>query len=167
MNTETVAQNYSGTRKWTETFKLVIGYSIRMVIAWALIFIIANIFNIEHVMEIRFANYIVMMVITYSLLKKYYLAHNKRMEYFSGFTIAFIACVLASFIYSILFFIYLNIDHNFLYFLMDQFPRKMIYPAMSISFVIFSEGFSFSVIIALALLQYFKRKRGRWTVSQK
>lgn len=167
MNTDSVAHNYPASVKWPEILKLTLGYSIRMAIAWAIVFLIAKLFHLEQVVEIRFINYIIMFFVTYGLMKRYYEMNNKKMEYFSGFTIAFLAGVIGSAIYSILFFIYLQIDQRFLYFLIDQFSRKMIYPELSVAFVIFSEGFSFSLIIALSLLQYFKRKRGRWKVNQK
>lgn len=168
MNSDaTVSHNLPEERKWMRTLKLILSYSFRMVLSWLVVFAIAKVFHLERVIYIRFINYLVMFFVAYSMLKKLYTEHNNKMEYFSGMAITFSVGVVASIIYAILFFIYLHLDKTFTDYLIDQFPRKMLYPELSIAFVIFSEGFSFSVIIALSLLQYFKRKRGRWTVSDK
>ena len=70
--------------------------------------------------------------------------------------------IIGGFIYSVLFFIYLKIDQAFLNYLLSMFPRKILYPELSVAFINFSETAAMSVIVALALMQYFKRKRGRW-----
>jgi hypothetical protein len=136
-------------------------------IIFSFIFIVAKIFHLESVTELRFINYLLLFPIAYSVLKTYYIKHDQKIEYFTGFTMVFLIGALGQLWYSILFSIYLHIDTQFMTYLTTQFPRKILYPELSIAFVLLSEGVSISIIVALATMQYFKRKRGRWATTNK
>jgi hypothetical protein len=84
------------------------------------------------------------------------------MEYFSGLMVSMITVVLAQFWYSLLFFIYINIDTAFLSYIVSQLPQYVVMPKISIVAMLFSEGLAFSAIIALTMMQYFKRTAARW-----
>jgi hypothetical protein len=100
-------------------------------------------------------------------LKKTYDQQHHKIEYFAGFGTAFLIALLGQLFYSILFFIYLKIDQPFMSFLLNQFPREILYPELSIAVILLVEGISIGIIVALATMQYFKRKRGRWATQNK
>jgi hypothetical protein len=149
-----------------ENMRLVLSKSVMVAIMFMFIFAIAKIFHLESVTELRFINYVLLFPVAYSVIKKYYDQHGHKIEYFTGFTMVFLIGALGQFWYSLLFFFYLHIDSQFMDYLMAQFPRKILYPELSIAFVLLSEGISISVIVALATMQYFKRKRGRWAATK-
>jgi hypothetical protein len=149
----------------SEVNKTVLNYSFLISLVYVAIFAIAKIFNLENVVEIRFLNYIMLFIIAYSAVKKMYVLNGNKMEYLPGFGRTFLTCVLGGLWYSILFFIYLHIDKQFTSALVNQFPAGILYPEVSITVTLFSEAFAMSAIVALAVLQIFKRKRGRWARS--
>jgi hypothetical protein len=142
--------------------KTMLNYSFVISIAYVAVFAIAKIFNLEDVVELRFINYILLFIIAYSALKKIYLMNGNKIEYLPGFGRTFLICALGSLWYCILFFIYLHIDKRFAELLVNQFPAGLLYPNLSITTALFSEGLAMSAIVALALMQIFKKKDGRW-----
>jgi hypothetical protein len=151
----------------SENMRLVLRYSFLVALLFALVFAVAKIFHLEGVTELRFINYLILFPVVYAALKKAYDLQGHKMEYFPGFTMAFLISALGQLWYSILFFIYLQIDSTFMTYLFEQFPKRIIYPELSIAFIVLTEGISIGVIVALATMQYFKRKRGRWATTNK
>lgn len=145
-----------------ENIKLSMRYSVRVTLVSCIIFIAAKIFGLERITELRFINYLAMIVIIYSAIKDYYRQHANKIEYFTGFALAFLVGAFGQLSYAILFLIYLQFDSGLLEFLTSQFPGKTLNPSLSSAFVLFIEGIAFSSIVALTIMQYFKRKRGRW-----
>jgi hypothetical protein len=146
----------------SEGTRLAISYSFLLALIFVCIFLIAKIFNLEAVTELRALNYVFMFPVTYVMLKKYYVAHEYKIDYFKGFALALVTCVLGQLWFSLTFYFYLKIDQGFLHRLVENLPNKVLYPELSLAFITLSEGIAISVIVALALMQYFKRKRGRW-----
>jgi hypothetical protein len=146
----------------TESTRTILNYSFVVAFVYALIFAIAKMFNLEGHVELRFLNYLVLFLIAYSAIKKVYNINGQKIEYFSGFSKTLAICILGQLWFTILFFIYLKMDQNFTAYLTQQLNGQLLYPEISISAVLFSEGLAISFIVALAIMQYFKRKRGRW-----
>ena len=146
----------------SEVNKTMLNYSFVISIAYVAVFAIAKIFNLEDVVELSFTNYILLFIIAYSALKRIYFLNGKKIEYLPGFGKTFLICALGSLWYCILFFIYLHIDKKFAELLVNQFPGGLLYPIVSITGVLFVEGLAMSAIVALALMQIFKKKDGRW-----
>jgi len=147
----------------TENIQTALKYSIRITIAFVLIFVLAKILGLAQFTELRFINYIIIYPIAYTAVKQVYLGHQHRIEYFNGLSIAFLTCFLGQLWYAVLFFLYLQIDKPFLDYLVTQLPGKFnLYPGLSSAFILITEGAGLSAIISLTLMQYFKWKRGRW-----
>src|SRR5690348_10650255 len=100
------------TTKINENALLGLKYSFYVTGVSMLIFLFAKIFHLERVVELRFSNYIVLFFIAYAALNRSYRMHENKIEYFNGFSIAFITGALGFLWYSILFYIYLHLDHN-------------------------------------------------------
>ena len=149
-----------------DNVKLSLRYSVRVTIVSCVIFMIAKLFGLERITELRFINYLAMIVIIYSAIKDYYKNHFNKIEYFTGFGLAFLIGCFGQLWYAILFLVYLQFDTGLLEFLASQFPGKTLNPSLSSAFVLFIEGIAFSSIVALTIMQYFKRKRGRWASTK-
>jgi hypothetical protein len=130
---------------------------------FSLIFLIAKIFGLEDVTWLRYVNYIIYFPIAFNALKKKYKLTGK-LNYFNGLMIGFLTCLLGQFIYTVLFFIYLHFDKHLVQVILSQMPNGILNAEVSISFILFSEGFAWSAIAAFSLMQIFKWKRGRWAV---
>src|SRR5205814_3592802 len=135
-------------------------YGLMLTGIFSLIFIVAKIFGLEHVIWLRFINYLAFFPVGYLALKNVYQATHK-LDYFYGLKTAFLTCLFGQLFYALLFFIYLHFDKPFVAFINSQMPAPLLEPELSISFILFSEGFGWSAITALAIMQIFKWKRGR------
>ncbi len=156
-----ITQN-SRTNHLSENMKLVLNYSFVTALIFSVVFAIAKIFNLEGYTELRFVNYLLLFIIVFTALKKSYSQNGYKMEYFTGFTMSFLIAMLGQLFYSFIFFIYLQIDRDFMSYLLNQFPSQILYPELSIAIVLLVEGTSIGIVVALATMQYFKFKRGRW-----
>jgi hypothetical protein len=145
--------------KESHTTQLIFRYSLVTALLFSFIFIVAKIFHLETHVEIRFINYLLLFPITISALHRSENRYSYHIKYFRGFLITYLICVLGQFWYTILFYIYLNIDHAFLIQLIKKFPSELLYPKLSVAFVLISEGIAIGSIIALTTIQLFKREK--------
>jgi hypothetical protein len=130
---------------------------------YVLYFIIAQLVGFAHIIEFRYVNYVIAFIMGYYTLKAVYVRNDYYVEYFTGLIIGMLIIILGQFWYSILFFIYLNLDHAFMGYLLTQLPQNVVAPSVGISLTLLSEGIGLSPVIALTLMQYFKWTAGRWT----
>jgi len=137
-------------------------HSFILTTCFVLVFAFARILGYAEFTEIRFVNYIIAFFVSYDAIKKVYIKNDYEVEYFTGLFIGIATVVQGQFWYSILFFIYLKIDHSFATELLKQIPQNIIVPEFSTAVLLLLEGLGLSPIISLALMQYFKSKQGRW-----
>ena len=126
-------------------------------------FLLAQVAGFARILEFRYFNYVIAFVVAYYTVKAVYIHNNYYLEYFTGLLIGIMVITLGQFWYSLLFFIYLNIDQKFLSFLLSQLPYNVVAPKFSIAALLLSEGIGLSTVIALTLMQYFKWTSARWT----
>jgi hypothetical protein len=152
----------AGQPTWKEShlMQLIFGYSIVVALLFSFIFVVAKIFHLENRVELRYINYILLFPISFSALYRSERKYSYHISYFRGFLVTYLICVLGQFLYSILFFIYIHIDHAFLIQLTKKFPSDLLYPEMSVAFILITEGIAFGSIVALTTIQYFKREKG-------
>jgi len=150
------------TIDYKNSFKVSLRYSFIITLIFVAIFAIALLFHLVKFTELRFINYIFVFIVCYEAIKKVYTENNYYIEYFNGLMIGILTATFGQLWYSILFYIYLNIDSNFLNYLLTEMPRDIVAPKFSITVLLLLEGFGLSPIISLGLMQYFKSKQGRW-----
>ena len=148
-----------------ENFKLALQYSFVLATSFVLIYLAARIAGLYKMTELRFINYALFYPIGFAAVRAAYKLNGNYVEYFNGLMIGFLTGVLGQFWFAILFFIYLHFDSSFVYFLSTQMPQPLLYPRLSIFFVMISEGVGMSAILSLTLMQYFKWRQGRWGIS--
>src|SRR5882724_1327406 len=103
-------------------------HSFLLTICFVLVFAFARISGYAEYTEIRFVNYVIAFFVSYDAIKKVYIKNNYKVEYFTGLLIGIVTVTLGQFWYSILFFIYLKIDHVFTTELLKQIPQNIIVP---------------------------------------
>lgn len=143
---------------YKENLQSTINSSIIVAAVYLVIFLIAKIFSLQEVTWLRFLNYVVLFPIVYGSVGKYYVQHKNYINYFQGFSMGFLIGALGSLYYSIIFYFYLKFDPIFMKSILNKLPEQIIYPEISIAFINFSEGLSFSVIVALAIMQLYKKQ---------
>jgi hypothetical protein len=137
-------------------------HSLILTASFIVVFAIARVLGFAAITEIRFVNYMIAFFVSYDAIKKVYIKNAHKVEYFTGLLIGVATVIMGQFMYSVLFFIYLKIDHAFMIELLRQIPRNIVSPEFSTAVLLFLEGFGLSPIISLALMQYFKSTQGRW-----
>lgn len=142
---------------YKDNLQATINSSIIVGASYIVIFLIAKIFSLAEVTWLRFLNYVVLFPIVYGAVGKYYVLHKNYINYFQGFSMGFLIGSLGSLYYSVIFYFYLKFDPLFMKTILNKLPAQIIYPEISIAFINFSEGLSFSVIVALAIMQLYKR----------
>jgi hypothetical protein len=147
---------------YKKSFKVALKYSFYITGIFVAVFAIAQLLHLAKFTEVRFINYILAFFVCYEAIKKVYTDNNYYIEYFNGLAIGILTVTIGQLWYAILFYIYLNIDSNFLAYLQSEIPQNIVSPKFSIAALLFTEGFGLSPIISLALMQYFKSKQGRW-----
>jgi hypothetical protein len=98
-------------------------------------------------------------------VRRAYNSNHHYIGYFNGLALGFLTSLLGQIWFSLLFFIYLQFDLPFFQYLLTKMPQPLLYPHLSILFVMIAEGFAMSAILSLTLMQYFKWRQGRWAVS--
>ena len=146
-------------------FKLALRHSFFLAALFAVIFLVCRVLGLYEIIELRFINYVLFFPIGFLALKRAFAQNGGHLDYFSGMMIGFLILVLGQLWYAMLFFLYLMADQSFLEFLVSQMPQPLYYPRLSIFFVMVGEGFATGAISALALMQYFKWKAGRWAIA--
>ena len=148
-----------------ENFKLALRHSFVLAALFTAIFLVCRAAGLYQIIELRFINYALFFPLGFVVLKKAFVANGGHLSYFNGLMIGFLLVTLGQLWYAMLFFLYLQVDGAFLNFIVSQMPQPLYYPRLSIFFVMVGEGFAAGAICALALMQYFKWKAGRWAVS--
>jgi len=149
----------------TDNFKLALRYSIALAVSFVLIYIAARITGLYKITALRFINYIIYYPVGFAAIQKAYRQNEGYIDYFNGLMIGFLTSIMGQFWFALLFFIYLHIDTAFLNYLATELPKPLMYPRLSVFFVMMIEGIGMSAILSLTLMQYFKWRQGRWVVS--
>jgi hypothetical protein len=148
-----------------DNLKLAARYSVILAFSFIVIYVLARITGLYKITELRFINYILFYPVGYMAVRKAFKFNNGYLEYFSGLMIGFLTGMLGQLWFALLFFIYLHVDASFLDYLVNKMPQPLLYPRLSILFVMLAEGVGMSAILSLTLMQIFKWRQGRWAVS--
>jgi len=148
-----------------ENFKFALQYSFFLTVSFVIIYLLARVAGVYKITELRFINYVVFYPVGFAAVRRVYKLNGNYVEYFNGLMIGFLTGVLGQLWFALLFFIYLQFDTSFFDYLVTQLPKPLMYPHLSILFIMISEGLAMSAILSLTLMQYFKWRQGRWGVS--
>ena len=158
-----VESNLVHSRYESVTFSPAIRHGILLGIMMLLIFLVARFFDAAQILWLRYINYALFFPIAYLAIKRTYQLED-RLQYFRGLLVGFLTCLIGQLAFTLFFYIYLHIDKDFLSYLIMKLPDTVLYPEISISFLLISEGLAWSIITSFSLMQIFKWKRGRWAV---
>lgn len=128
---------------------------------YILVFFLFKILGMVETVELSFMNFVVMAIVAFKALSDFktdaYKQHGK-MNYIQGYGTAFFTCVISFAILALFMFFYLSyMDKGFMAFIQTKNIAGLTINPSSISIVLFFEGAGMGIIIALLLMQYFKK----------
>lgn len=128
---------------------------------YILIFFLFKILGLIETIELSFINFIVMAIVAFKALsdfKKDAFKQQGKMNYIQGYATAFFTCAVSFGILALFMFFYLSyMDNGFMTFIQSKQIAGITLNPSSISLGLFFEGAGMGIIIALLLMQYFKR----------
>lgn len=124
----------------------------------SLIFAIARIAGFYTIVELRFINYMILFPIGYFGVRSAFNSNRGYLNYFNGIMISFLIGFLGQIWFMLIFMTYLLFDSSVYTFLIDQLPQPILYPHLSLAFIMVSEGLGASAILALTMMQIFKTR---------
>jgi hypothetical protein len=148
----------SGNENLKYSLNVALRNSFLLALSFAGLFALATVAGFARITELRFINYFITFIVCYHALETVF-AHGKFADiYFTGMRLVIFTATLGQLWFSILLFIYLNINGSFANYLLSQMPWDIVMPKFSIALLLFAEGFGVSVIIGLMLIQLFEWK---------
>ena len=129
--------------------------------SYILVFFLFKILGLIETIELSFINFIVMAVVAFKALSDFKsdaLKQHGKMNYVQGYGTAFFTCALSFGILALFMFFYLSyMDTGFMTFIQTKEIAGLTTNPSSISIALFFEGAGMGIIIALLLMQYFKK----------
>ena len=141
-----------------EKFDFSLKYSLIYASLISLIFAIARIAGFYTVIELRFINYVILFPIGYLGVRAAFNSNKGFINYFNGMMISFLIGFLGQIWFMLIFLTYLLFDSSVYAFLIEQLPQPILYPHLSLAFIMISEGLGASAILALTMMQIFKTR---------
>jgi intracellular sulfur oxidation DsrE/DsrF family protein len=142
-------------------FKYAFKYGILGGVCYIALFFLFKLLGLIETLELSLINIIVMAIVAFKALSNFkedaYRQHGK-MNYLQGYGTAFFTCAVSFAFLALFMFFYLSIlDKGFMAFLQTKQVSGLALNPLSISIVLFFEGAGMGIIIALVLMQYFKK----------
>ena len=143
-------------------FNIGLRYAIFAFIGYVVYFLIMSIIGLVQVVELRFLNYIFLIIAAYYASLRAEAVKQWRLKFLQAMIVTFVTGA-ASFVYfSVFLFLYSFIDPIVLNTFMDLFPGAATsFGRYSAPFLIASEGISISSIVALGLAPFFQMQSDR------
>lgn len=144
----------------TSIWKTSINYGLLGFAAFAIIFFIFRVLGVAEHTELRFLNFILVGIVSFLAVRHYQLETHNQMNYLEGLAVSFLTTVISFSVFGLALWGYLGLfDPQLLSQIAANSPHGM-YPSHFHSGVMMvSEGVGGGVIIALIVMQYFKRNR--------
>jgi len=129
-------------------------YGVRIAIGLISFFIVMRLLDLAHHVELRLINLVILTVGIYLGLKKFKLTHTDRLNYFRGLIMGVATGGIASLLFGIFLFIYMQADSSFMKSIIDNEPMgRYLNPYMS-AFIVVLEGFFSGLLVTFVLLNW-------------
>ncbi|MBA4056289.1 MAG: hypothetical protein C0490_16360 [Marivirga sp.] len=129
-------------------------YGLRIAGALILYFIIMKIVGLGHHVELRLMNLVILTAGIYLALKKFKLTHTDHLNYFRGLIMGVATGGIASLVFGIFLFIYMQVDIDMMQSIRDNEPMgRYLNPYMS-AFIVVLEGFFSGLLVTFVLLNW-------------
>lgn len=140
-----------------EANKIIVRYSVIGGILFIAYFLLMQLMGLAHVTILRFANYLIFVLIGIFELQKIREKCNNQIYYLQGFGINIITGIFSFMIFGVFVFIYSYFDPFFIDTVSRMYPASASFAHYNAVFLVVSEGIAYSAILSLCLMQYYKR----------
>ena len=129
-------------------------YGLRIAGVLIVYFVIMKIVGLSHHAELRLINLVILTVGIYMALKKFKLTHTDHLNYFRGLIMGVATGGIASLVFGIFLFIYIQLDTDMMKSIIENEPMgRFLNPYMS-AFIVVLEGFFSGLLVTFVLLNW-------------
>lgn len=144
----------------SETYQLAIKFGLLMTLCLVGFFFLMKAFGLEHNLELRALNIIILSSFVYATLKTYKKRNNGQLPYLSGISLGIATSAVGVFLFAIFVFIYVTlIAPEFMAEIKAKEPFGDFLNPFIVSFTIVLEGMISGFLVAYASLQYLRPSR--------
>ena len=121
-------------------------------------FLLMKVLGLTHVLELRFFNFVILVVGVLFAIRHYRTVSNGLVDYLEGFGMGFLTSLISSAIFSSFLYIYLRVlDPSFMTYLIQNAPLGSYLTPFAASFAIMIEATASGSVITLLGLQYSRK----------
>ena len=129
-------------------------YGLRIAAGLIVYFAIMRMIDLGHHVELRLLNLVILTAGIYMALKKFKLTHTDPLNYFRGLIMGVATGGIASLVFGLFLFIYMQIDADMMQSIIDNEPMgRYLNPYMS-AFIVVLEGFFSGLLVTFVLLNW-------------
>lgn len=129
-------------------------YGLRIAGGLIAFFFLMNILGLGHNAELRLLNLVILTLGIWGALKKFKETHTDRLNYFRGLIMGVATGAVASLVFGLFLFLYMQIDPAFMQSIKDNEPMGRYLNAYMASFIVALEGFFSGLLMTFILLNW-------------
>lgn len=129
-------------------------YGLRIAAGLIAYFLVMKLVGLSHHVELRLVNLVILTAGIYLALKKFKLTHTDHLNYFRGLIMGVATGGIASLVFGVFLFIYMQLDSNMMQSIIENEPMgRYLNPYMS-AFIVVLEGFFSGLLVTFVLLNW-------------
>ncbi len=141
----------------SETYRLALRFGVLMTLCLVGFFFLMKAFGLEHNLELRALNIIILSSFVYAALKTYKKQNNGQLPYLSGISIGVFTSAVGVVLFAALVFVYITfISPEFMVEIKNQEPFGEFLNPFIVSFTIVFEGMISGLLVSFISLQYLR-----------
>lgn len=129
-------------------------YGIRIAAALAIYFIFMKMIGLNHHVELRLVNLVILTVGVHAALRKFKQTHSDNLNYFRGLITGVATAGIGSVLFAMFLFVYMKADAGFMQSIIDNEPMGRYLNAYMASFIVALEGFFSGLLVTFVLLNW-------------
>ncbi len=129
-------------------------YGIRVAVGLIVYFFAMKFAGLTHVVELRLLNLVILILGIYLALKKFKSSHEKNLNYFRALSTGVTTGAVASLIFGLFLFIWLNIDPDMMHAIEEHDPMGRFLNPYIAAFIVALEGVFSGLLVTFILINY-------------
>ncbi len=129
-------------------------YGLRTAAGLILFFVFMHFIDLGHHVELRLLNLFILVAGIYFALKKFKETHGQHINYFRALVTGVATGAIASVVFALFMFIYMNVDKSLMQSIIDNEPMGHYLNAYMASFIVALEGVFSGLLVTFVLINY-------------
>lgn len=139
---------------FTDPNRIPENYGLRTAAGLIAYFLLMKVFDLAHVVELRFLNLVILIVGVFFALKKFKNTHTEHMNYFRGLITGVATAAIGSVIFAVFLFVFMKVDTNMMNAIIENEPMGRYLNAYMAAFIVALEGVFSGFLVTFVLLNY-------------